>query len=184
LQFESGFRSAASADRVYDAMLDVQSVAGCLPGASVDGCDPDGRHRAAIAVRAGPVRLGYDGTIEITGRDDVARSATMHAEGRERRGLGSAAATIGLRVDPAGDGCAVTIAIELAVTGRVGQLGQGILQPVASSMIERFGRCLERRLLTAGDAVAAPEHEEVHVSLLFKAVWTKIRHPHHHHGEA
>jgi carbon monoxide dehydrogenase subunit G len=166
-------------------MLDVQSVAGCLPGASVDGRDPDGRHRAAIAVRAGPVRLGYDGTIEITGRNDAARSATMHAEGREQRGLGPAAATIALRVDPAGDGCGVTIAIELDVTGRVAQLGQGILQPVASSMIERFGACLDRRLLAPGDALdATPEHEEVHVSLLFKAMWTKIRHPHHHHRGA
>jgi uncharacterized protein len=184
LRFESGFPSAASADRVYNAMLDVPSVAGCLPGASVEGCDPDGRHRAAVAVRAGPVRLGYDGTVEIIERDDTARSATMRAEGREQRGLGSAAATIALRVDPAGAGCGVTIAIELAVTGRVAQLGQGILQPVATSMVERFGACLDRRLSEPGAGEFVPEHDEVHVSQLFKAMWTKIRHPHHHHGEA
>ena len=184
MRFESGFPSAASADRVYSAMLDVPSVAGCLPGASVAGCDPDGRHRAAIAVRAGPVRLGYDGTVEIIERDDAARSATMRAEGREQRGLGSAAATIALRVDPAGAGCGVTIAIELAVTGRVAQLGQGILQPVATSMVERFGVCLERRLTEPEGGAIVPEPDEAHVSQLFKAMWTKIRHPHHHHGEA
>ena len=184
MRFESGFPSAAPADRVYNAMLDVPSAAACLPGASVDGCDPDGRHRAAIAVRAGPVRLGYDGTVEIIERDDAARSATMRAEGREQRGLGSAAATIALRVDPAGAGCGVTIAIELAVTGRVAQLGQGILQPVATSMVERFGVCLERRLTEPEGGAIVPEHDEVHVSQLFKAMWTKIRHPHHHHGEA
>jgi uncharacterized protein len=185
LRFESGFRSAVSADRVYDAMLDVPSVAGCLPGASVEGCEPDGRHRAAITVTSGPVRLGYDGTVEIVERDDAARSATMRAEGREQRGLGSAAATIALRVDPASAGCGVTIAIELAVTGRVAQLGQGNLQPVATSMVERFGVCLERRLMEpGGGATTGPAPDEAHVSQLFRAMWTKIRHPHHHPGEA
>jgi uncharacterized protein len=183
LRFEGGFPSAASADRVYNAMLDVPSAAGCLPGASVVGCDPDGRHRAAIAVRAGPVQLGYDGTVEIVERDDAARSATMRAEGREQRGLGSAAATIALRVDPAGAGCGVTIAIDLAVTGRVAQIGQGILQPVATSIVERFGVCLERRLTEPGGGAIEPEPDEAHVAQLFKAMWTKIRHPHHHHGE-
>jgi carbon monoxide dehydrogenase subunit G len=184
LRFESGFPSAIPADHVYNAMLDVPSVAGCLPGASVEGCDPQGRYRAAITVRAGPMRLGYDGTVEIVERDDAARSAIFRAEGREQRGLGSAAATVALRVDPAGAGCGVTIAIDLAVTDRVARLGQGILQPLATSMVERFGVCLERRLSEPDGGAIVAEPDEAHVSQLFKAMWTKIRHPHHHHGEA
>jgi carbon monoxide dehydrogenase subunit G len=184
LRFESGFTSAVPADRVYNAMLDVPAAAVCLPGASVEGCDPEGRYRAAIAVRAGPMRLGYDGTVEIVEHDDAARSATFRAEGREQAGLGSAAATVALRVDPAGAGCGVTITVELAVTGRVAKLGRGILQPLATSVVERFGACLERRLTEPDGGAIVAEPDEAHVSQLFKAMWTKIRHPHHHHGEA
>jgi carbon monoxide dehydrogenase subunit G len=183
LQFESVFGSSAPAEDVYRAMLDVPSVARCLPGATIDGCDDRGRHRAAIAVKAGPVRLGYAGTVEITSQDDGVRAATMLADGREHRGLGAAAAHISLRVLPDGEGCTVRVAIDLAVAGRAAQLGQRILEPVAASMVERFAACLERRLTaeryggTRHDLASEPG-EVPAVSLVFKAMWTKIRHPH------
>ncbi len=188
MQFESVFRTRAPADSVYGAMLDVPSAARCLPGATVAACGEDGRHPATIDVKAGPLRLGYEGTVAVSVRDGGARSATMLAEGRERRGFGAASATIVLAVEPDGDGGSfVTIVIDLAVSDRIGQLGHGILQPLAASMIERFGTCLERRLTAAGDdAASAQQSAEVDdpaaVSLLFKAMWTRIRHPHHHDG--
>jgi len=167
-------------------MLDVPSAAACLPGTTVDGRDDHGRNLAVIAVRVGPVHLRYDGTVEISDQDDAARTATLLAEGREQRGRGAARAAIALCVAPAAaEGSSVTIAIELDVAGRVAQLGHGLLQPVASSMIERFAACLERRLLAPadGDRQPAAEPDEVPaVSLLFKAMWGKIRHPHHDGG--
>jgi uncharacterized protein len=183
LRFETGFGFKAPADRVYRAMLDLPSAAGCMPGATVEAAGEDGRHRAAIAVRAGPIGLGYEGTVEITARDSARGAATMRAQGQERGGAGSAEATVAMRVDPDGSGCRVTIAIDLSGSGRVAQLGTGVLQPLAASLVERFGSCLDRRLAQAPDDTAAPsEPDEAPVSLLLRAVWTKIRHPHQHGG--
>jgi carbon monoxide dehydrogenase subunit G len=184
LQFERVFLARAPADGVYGAMLDLPSAARCLPGTTVADRGEDGRHPATIAVKAGPLRLGYEGTVAVSARDSSARTATMLAEGRERRGLGAASATIVLAVEPDGDArSCVTIVIDLAVTGRVAQLGHGILQPLAASMVGRFGSCLERRLVDGGGAVQLPADaaEPAAVSLLLRSMWTRIRHPHHHH---
>jgi hypothetical protein len=53
-------------------------------------------------------------------------------------------------------------------------------------MIDRFGSCLAARLSpqepSLGGHAAADASAEVPVSLLVRAVWTRIRHPHQHGG--
>jgi carbon monoxide dehydrogenase subunit G len=187
VRFEGGFHTPASAEAVYRRMLDISSAAACLPGASVGQCGDGGAHPATIALRVGPLRLSYGGSVTVTERDDARRAATMLAAGSEQHGQGAARAVIALRVDPRPDGGADTaIAIDLTVAGGAAQFGQGILEPVASSMIDRFAVCLAAQLSQAGTVPgglpAADASADVPVSLLFRAVWTRIRHPHQHGG--
>jgi carbon monoxide dehydrogenase subunit G len=187
VRFEGDFHTPAPADAVYRRLLDVSSAAVCLPGASVGEGGDDGAHPAAIALRAGPLRLSYAGSVTITGRDDARRAATMLAVGSEQHGQGAARAVIALRVEPRPDGgCHTAIAIDLDAGGRVAQFGHGILAPVADSMIARFAACLASQLSQRepvfGAPAAPPASADVPVSLLFRAVWTRIRHPHQHGG--
>jgi uncharacterized protein len=188
MRFENSFDAPASPDDVYEAMLDIRSVAGCLPGATVGDETEGGAHDATMAVKVGPIRLTYGGTVAIAERDDAERRATMVAEAREQRGQGTARATIAMQVEPNGSGARAVIETDLSVTGRVAQMGQGIMQEVANSMIDQFAACLAQRLAaqrepvaaTAGSAASSqPVAEEVRaLPLLFKAMWRRIRHPH------
>jgi uncharacterized protein len=192
MRFENSFEAPAPADDVYGAMLDIRSVAGCLPGATVGDASENGAYEATMAVKVGPIRLTYGGTVTIADRDDGARRATLVAEARETRGQGTARATITMEVEPNGQGSRTQLGTELSVTGRVAQMGQGIMQEVANSMIGQFAECLRERLSAAPPTAAegpagrapappppTPVAQEVKaLPLVFRAMWRRIRHPH------
>ncbi len=180
MRFENSFIVVAPADAVYNAMLDIPEVAGCVPGATVGEPAEDGSYAASVAVKVGPIRLTYGGTVRVSERDDQARAATLAARAREQRGQGSAEAAIAMHVAGEDGGSRVTVTTDLTVTGRVAQMGQGIMQEVANSMIDQFATCLQSRLGAGaeGEQPAAPAEVPTHVSgisLVFKAILARLR---------
>jgi carbon monoxide dehydrogenase subunit G len=155
VQFSNEFTAPAAPDDVFATLMDVRGVAGCLPGASIGADTDDGGLQATVAVKVGPIRMTYGGTVHVIERDDAARTASMRVRAREQRGQGTAEATLGLSVVADGDdgGSRATVTTDLMVTGRVAQMGAGIMQDVAGSMVNDFAACLSARL---GPPAAAP----------------------------
>jgi len=158
LQFSNEFTAPAAPDEVFDTLMDVRGVAGCLPGASIGADTEDGGLEATVAVKVGPIRMTYGGTVHVIERDDAARTASMRVRAREQRGQGTAEATLGLAVVEDGSGGSkATVTTDLMVTGRVAQMGAGIMQDVAASMVDDFAACLSARMTPAPAAAAAEE---------------------------
>jgi carbon monoxide dehydrogenase subunit G len=149
VQFENEFSSPATADAVFKAMMDVRAVATCLPGATIGEETEDGAMQATVAVKVGPIRMTYGGTVRVEDVDAEARTATMRVSAREQRGQGGAEATVALEVEPQDGGSRARMSTELAVTGRVAQMGAGVMQEVANSMVSQFADCLSSRLAAA-----------------------------------
>jgi carbon monoxide dehydrogenase subunit G len=129
VQFSNEFTAPAAPDEVFATLMDVRGVAGCLPGASIGEDTEDGDLEATVAVKVGPIRMSYGGTVHVVERDDTARTATMRVRAREQRGQGTAEATLGLAVaeDGSAGGSKATVTTDLMVTGRVAQMGAGIM---------------------------------------------------------
>ena len=156
MQFSNEFAAPAAPDEVFATLMDVRGVAGCLPGASIGGDTEDGGLEATVAVKVGPIRMSYGGTVHVIERDDAARTASMRVRAREQRGQGTAEATLGLAVVADGDGGSrATVTTDLMVTGRVAQMGAGIMQDVAGSMVNDFAACLSARMGPAQAAAPA-----------------------------
>ncbi len=156
MQFSNEFTTPAAPDEVFTTLMDVRGVAGCLPGASIGADTGDGGLEATVAVKVGPIRMSYGGTVHVIERDDAARTASMRVRAREQRGQGTAEATLGLAVaEDDGGGSRATVTTDLMVTGRVAQMGAGIMQDVASSMVDDFAACLSARLAPAAPAAPA-----------------------------
>src|SRR4051794_35752549 len=157
---DNEFSVAATPDEVYRLMLDVERVAPCIPGAEVTGAREDGGYDAKVSIKLGPLTMGYRGTVAIVEQDDEARTASMRAKGSETRGQGTAQATLSMRVTPNGDRTDVHVSTDLVVTGRVAQMGKGIMQDVATRMLTDMATCMEQRLssatATAAEAESAP----------------------------
>jgi len=143
-------------DRAWDVLLDVEGIAPCMPGATVDEFDGEvvtGR----IKVKVGPVSLTYRGTAKFIERDPAAQVVVMEASGKETRGAGTASATVRASLEPEESGAAtkVTMHTTMNVTGRPAQFGRGVMVEVGGKLVEKFAENLAQ--LISGDGATAAE---------------------------
>jgi carbon monoxide dehydrogenase subunit G len=153
MELEHSFTIPVPPQRAWEMLLDVEAVAPCMPGATVDSVT-DEEIKGRIKVKVGPVTLTYAGSARFTERDAQARAVTLEASGRETRGAGTATATIRsvLRAEDGGQ-TQVLVHTHLAVTGRPAQLGRGMLTEVGGKIIDRFAANLAAQL-ASGQAPA------------------------------
>lgn len=150
MQITNEFTVGAEPEVVYKTLLDFERVGPCIPGATVGPADAEGSHPAQIAVRLGPMKLTYKGTVRLDDQDDAARRAAMVADVRETRGQGSARARMSMTVAAEGAGSRVGSVTDVQLTGRAAQMGGGIVQDVAERLVADMAVCLERLLESEG----------------------------------
>ena len=143
--------------QAWDVLLDVERIAPCLPGATVESVEGDS-FAGRVKVKVGPIAITYAGTATFQQRDEQSRRATIRADGRETRGSGTAAATVEVVLHDEGDRTRVTLDTELAITGRPAQFGRGVLVDVSNKLLGMFAECLEHTLAAdqAAPVSAAP----------------------------
>jgi len=160
MEMDHSFTVPVSPDRAWEVLLDVERIAPCMPGASVDEFDGEvvtGR----IKVKVGPVSLTYRGTAKFTERDADARVIVLDASGKETRGAGTASATVRATLEPESGGTATkaTMHTTMNVTGRPAQFGRGVMVEVGGKLVEQFAQNL-RQLIADGGTAAAPAEAE------------------------
>src|SRR6266702_4192444 len=80
MEMDHSFTVPVPPERAWDVLLDVEKIAPCMPGATVDEFDGEvvtGR----IKVKVGPVSLTYRGTAKFTERDADASGTTQDGPG-------------------------------------------------------------------------------------------------------
>jgi uncharacterized protein len=158
MELDHSFTVPVPPDQAWDVLLDVQRIAPCMPGATVDTVDGDdvaGR----LKVKVGPVSLTYKGTATFKDRNSSDRSMLVEASGKELRGAGTASATVraALQPDNEPDATLVTLHTTLSVTGRPAQFGRGVITEVGSRLIDKFADNLALQLSGGADGAAASD---------------------------
>jgi carbon monoxide dehydrogenase subunit G len=158
MKLEQSFEVMAPVERVWDALIDIEHVAPLMPGATVTGRNEDGSYGGLFTVKIGPTSASYAGMLTIDSINEQVRVASLHAHGHDRRGQGSAKATIFSTCSamPAG-GTRVEVISEYFITGRLARFGRGgIIEDIAERLLREFAQRLQESL---GGEVA-PEAEE------------------------
>jgi carbon monoxide dehydrogenase subunit G len=155
VEIENEFVVDAPMQQVWEAMLDLERIAPCLPGASIEEA-ADGEYQGTMAVNLGPVSARYRGTVKIEEADEENHRAVWRAEGKETRGQGSASATITSTLSEENGSTRVHVETDMEVAGRVAQFGRGMMQDVAAELMDRFSTCVEQEI-TGGGAEEEPE---------------------------
>ncbi|HEY3774706.1 MAG TPA: SRPBCC family protein [Solirubrobacteraceae bacterium] len=156
MKLEQSFEVAAPLERVWEALIDVERVAPCLPGAAVTGKNDDGSYTGEFKVKIGPTSAAYSGKLNMENIDTTGHSATMQASGTDRRGQGGAKATIVSSVAPVGDGkTRVDVSTDYHITGRLARFGRGgMIEEISNRLLGDFAKNLQAML-------AGGEHEPV-----------------------
>ncbi|MCT7355576.1 SRPBCC family protein [Streptomyces sp. 15-116A] len=145
MELHHEFTVPVPVDDAWRALLDIERVAPCLPGATVDEYD-DKNVSGSVKVKVGPVTVTYTGTAVFEERDETAHRMVLVASGRETRGQGTARATVTGTLDERDGATAVSVRTDLTVTGRPAQFGRGVLAEVGERIIGQFAACLSERL--------------------------------------
>ncbi|MGH2887366.1 MAG: SRPBCC family protein, partial [Solirubrobacteraceae bacterium] len=126
MKLEQSCEVAAPLEQVWRTLIDVEHVAPCLPGAAVTGRNDDGSYNGTFTVKIGPTTASYTGKLEMENIDEASHTATMNAQGTDKRGQGGAKATILSRLAPAdGHGTRVEVVTDYHITGRLARFGRG-----------------------------------------------------------
>jgi carbon monoxide dehydrogenase subunit G len=137
MELEHSFTVPVPKSRAWDVLLDVERVAPCMPGATLDSVDGD-EIRGRIKVKVGPINMTYAGTARFVERDKDAGVVTLEASGKETRGAGTASASVRSVLEDRGQETHVKVLTTLNVTGKPAQFGRGVLNEVGGRLLTIF----------------------------------------------
>jgi carbon monoxide dehydrogenase subunit G len=166
MKLEQSFEVEAPLERVWQTLIDVEHVAPCLPGAAVTGRNDDGSYNGTFTVKIGPTTASYTGRLEMENIDEASHTATMQAQGTDKRGQGGAKATIHSRLAPVnGRGTRVDVVTDYHITGRLARFGRGgMIEDISERLLREFAKRLQSSLSSQQDTIVSAPAEPAPVA--------------------
>jgi uncharacterized protein len=147
VKLQQSFEVRAPVERVWETLIDIERVAPCLPGAEITEAGDDGSYRGAFSVRLGPTTAAYRGELSLEEVDEAAHRVVMRASGQDKRGQGSAKATIVSTMEGEGELTRVDVDTDFTITGRLARFGRGgMIQDISNRLLKDFADCLQQRI--------------------------------------
>jgi len=183
IEIRETFQVQAPIDRVWKFVLDPHNVAACMPGASLEQVVDEKTFVGNIKVKVGAVMAAYKGRVELTEVDAASYTVKMKAEGTESGG-GTASGSMVSRLVTLPDGRTEVVAeASVDLTGRIMQVGRGMIQGVSKQLFQQFVKSARAQLEAEAAAAAAGappppppvKQESINaVALLFRTIWAAI----------
>ncbi|MEV6929950.1 SRPBCC family protein [Dactylosporangium sp. NPDC051485] len=155
MQLENAFTVPVSVQRAWAVLLDIETIAPCMPGATLSSVDGD-EFTGTVKVKLGPVSLMFKGSGRFVERDEEGRRVVIAASGADSRGGGTARATVTATLAAEGDATRVSVSTDLDITGKAAQFGRGLIGEVSGRLIGQFADCLAAKLAAAEEAPVVP----------------------------
>lgn len=155
VDLQHSFTVPTSVDDAWALFMDLERVGNCFPGATVTEAT-DSAFSGTVKVKLGPITLLYAGSGSFVERDEAAYRAVLQAKGKDKRGNGTAGATVTIELSPDGEGTRADVTTDMAITGKPAQFGRGVMQDVSDKLLGQFSACIEQQLTApTPEAVAA-----------------------------
>jgi len=145
MQLKHTFKVPATIDQTWAALNDLERVALCFPGASLDSVDGD-TFSGTVRLKLGPIVMRYIGSGAFVSRDADHYRASLEAKGRDRSGNGTANVAVSTQLTSQADGTEVEVVTDLAITGRAAQFGSGVISEVSDRLLLEFVDRLSEQL--------------------------------------
>ncbi len=158
MELEHRFEVPVGIDTAWASLLNMETVAPCFPGATLETIDGDD-FTGSVKVKLGPIQLTYKGKATIVEKDEAAHRAVFEASGNAARSSSTASMTVSATATAVtADRTAVDMVTSLSITGRPAQFGRGVMVEVGNKLLGQFADCLSGKLSGAQEepAVTGP----------------------------
>ena len=159
MELENSFTVPADVDTAWKTLLDVEAIAPCMPGATLDSVNGD-EFSGKVKVKLGPVSMVYGGEAKFLSKDEATHTAVIEGTGKESRGTGTAQANVTVALTAEGaTSTRVNVTTDLMITGKAAQFGKGVMQDVAGRLVGQFASNLEGVIASRSTTVSEPVSE-------------------------
>ncbi len=149
-------------------LQNIESVAGCMPGAKITESIDDTHYKGEVTARVGPATLSFTGTIEVLEVDPATMTLRMLGKGTDRSGSSGASMDLTARIEPSDDGKSNLVGNStVTMSGKAATFGGRMMVPVADQILKQFAGIFAKRVAEAEsestgateDAVQQPGEE-------------------------
>ncbi|MBM3668893.1 MAG: carbon monoxide dehydrogenase [Actinobacteria bacterium] len=138
MELRNSFTVPADIATAWSTLLDVEAIAPCMPGATLETVNGD-EFTGNVKVKLGPVSMTYGGEARFLSKDDAAHTAVIEGNGKETRGTGTARAIVTCTLSQESPHeTRVDVTTDLTITGKAAQFGRGVMQDVAGRLVTQF----------------------------------------------
>ena len=177
IEIRETFTIRAPIDTVWRFMMDPQRVAACMPGAELEQVVDERTFVGNVKVKVGAITARYKGRVQLTAVDLDARTVQMVAEGRETGG-GTAKGSMSSRLRALADGQTEVVAeASVDLTGRIMQVGRGMIQGVSHQLFLQFVTVATRNLEQGAEpaSVVVKEQPAIRiVPIVLQVLWAAV----------
>lgn len=184
VRLEKSIALAAQPAAAWALLQQIESVAGCVPGARITEQVDERRYKGTVTVRLGPASIVFRGEVEVREVDAATRTLVLAGRGTDTTGTSGATLDLRAQVVPGeGDACILAGTSEVSVSGKVASFGARLMSSVADQVLGQFAANFAERLRSmpppagmapseaAPPAPAAGDRELNGLALL----WTMVR---------
>lgn len=160
MELKNSFTVPADIDTAWKTLLDVEAIAPCMPGATLESVDGD-EFSGNVKVKLGPVSMTYGGQAKFLSKDESTHTAVIEGTGKETRGSGTARANVTTAMVSEGPNLTrVDVTTDLTITGKAAQFGRGVMQDVAGRLVGQFATNLEGVIASRTGGASADASQE------------------------
>jgi uncharacterized protein len=181
VQIEKTFPMPASAASAWALLQDIESVAGCMPGARITERTDVQHYKGTVAVKFGPASMSFRGEVEVKSIEAVSRTLRLIGKGTDSTGSSGASMDLTARIDAVNDSaCNLVGNSEVSMSGKAAAFGGRMMSSVADQVLNQFAANFAARLqamppgapAAAGGAhISAPETKQLNALALAWAVF-------------
>ena len=137
VKLEKRYELGVPAEDAWAILSDLESVASCMPGATLSEKTGDNAFKGSVKVKVGPATAQFGGEVEILSMDTANRSLVLKGKGADKGGS-SASMELEASIEEA-DGQSVLVGLAtVIVNGKFAQFGGRMMVQVSDVILKQF----------------------------------------------
>jgi len=142
---EKEYPVAAPLEAAWAVLSDVQTLATCMPGASITEKVDESHYKGQVKVKVGPASANFGGDIELKGVDAAAYQIQMVGKGADKGGSSASMDLTASLVAVDAASCKLLGKAEVTVTGKFAQFGGRMMNSVSDMILGQFAQNFSNR---------------------------------------
>jgi carbon monoxide dehydrogenase subunit G len=156
VKLERTFPIPAAPEVTWGVLADIETVAGCMPGAKITEKLDDTHYKGTVSVKLGPANLSFRGEITVQELTAETRTLRLSAKGTDTSGTSVASMDLMARVEAADGGASALVGhSEASVGGKAAAFGGRMMDAVSDQILKQFAANFTARVAAQAAVPAA-----------------------------